>query len=78
MVYPITKRIFYPLTRLWTKKINGLNNIPKETVVVTESGIKTKADIKLMHQHQVYAFLVGEAFMRAEVPGQQLSELFEL
>jgi 1-acyl-sn-glycerol-3-phosphate acyltransferase len=30
MVYPITKRIFYPLTRLWTKKINGLNNIPKD------------------------------------------------
>ncbi|MBT4836901.1 MAG: indole-3-glycerol phosphate synthase TrpC [Methylococcales bacterium] len=58
--------------------IDLLNNIPKETVVVTESGIKTKADIKLMHQHQVYAFLVGEAFMRAEVPGQQLSELFEL
>ncbi len=29
MVYPITKRIFYPLTRLWTKKINGLENIPK-------------------------------------------------
>jgi 1-acyl-sn-glycerol-3-phosphate acyltransferase len=30
MVYPITKRIFYPLTRLWTKKINGLKNIPKD------------------------------------------------
>lgn len=30
MVYPITKRIFYPLTKLWTKKINGLGNIPKE------------------------------------------------
>lgn len=30
MVYPITKRIFYPLTKLWTKKINGLENIPKK------------------------------------------------
>jgi len=30
MVYPITKRIFYPLTRLWTKEINGLGNIPKD------------------------------------------------
>ena len=29
MVYPITKRIFYPLTRLWTKKINGVKNIPE-------------------------------------------------
>jgi len=30
MVYPITKRIFYPLTRLWTKKINGIENIPNQ------------------------------------------------
>ncbi len=30
MVYSITKRIFYILTRLWTKKIKGLKNIPKD------------------------------------------------
>jgi len=30
MVYPIIKRIFYPLTRLWTKKIKGVENIPQE------------------------------------------------
>lgn len=31
MAYPILKRIIYPLIRLWTKKINGLENIPRDT-----------------------------------------------
>ena len=50
--------------------------IPEETIVVTESGIHSQADVQLMRQHQVNAFLVGEAFMRAEDPGQQLKTLF--
>ena len=29
-----------------------------------------------MREHQVHAFLVGEAFMRAEQPGEKLAELF--
>jgi indole-3-glycerol phosphate synthase len=44
--------------------------------VVTESGILTPADVKLMRDHGVHAFLVGEAFMRAEDPGARLAELF--
>ena len=53
-----------------------LPHIPSNVTVVTESGIHTSADIATMHQHDVYGFLVGEAFMRAEDPGQKLSELF--
>lgn len=53
-----------------------LDSIPSDRIIVTESGIHTKADVKLMRDNQVKAFLVGETFMRAENPGQKLAELF--
>ena len=53
-----------------------LERIPEERLVVTESGIHTPADVDLMRQHGVHAFLVGEAFMRAPEPGARLAELF--
>ena len=53
-----------------------LPRIPRDRVVVTESGILHRADVELMEINQVYAFLVGEAFMRAEQPGAELQRLF--
>ncbi len=53
-----------------------LDRIPSGRIVVTESGIHTPADVALMRSHQVNAFLVGEAFMRAEDPGIELARLF--
>jgi len=53
-----------------------LPRIPGDRIVVTESGILTAADVKLMRSHQVHAFLVGEAFMRAADPGVELSRVF--
>jgi indole-3-glycerol phosphate synthase len=53
-----------------------LASIPADRRVVTESGIHTPADVQLMRDHDVHAFLVGEAFMRAEDPGARLAELF--
>ena len=53
-----------------------LNSIPSGVIVVTESGIHTQEDVNLMREHGVDSFLVGEAFMRAEEPGQRLAELF--
>lgn len=53
-----------------------LAQIGEERLVVTESGIHTPADVALMREHNVNAFLVGEAFMRADVPGDKLAELF--
>jgi len=53
-----------------------LPRIPAGRLVVTESGILAPADVALMRQHAVHAFLVGEAFMRAPVPGEALSGLF--
>lgn len=45
-------------------------------LLVTESGISTREDVALMRSNGVHAFLVGEAFMRAESPGQALQDLF--
>ncbi|MGO9445945.1 MAG: indole-3-glycerol phosphate synthase TrpC [Thiobacillaceae bacterium] len=45
-------------------------------IAVTESGILAPADVALMRQHGVNAFLVGEAFMRAADPGTELGRLF--
>ncbi len=56
--------------------IDLLPHIPKSTVVVTESGIHRADDVALMREHNVNTFLVGEAFMRAEQPGEKLAELF--
>ena len=53
-----------------------LPRIPRDRLVVTESGILNRADVELMEINQVYAFLVGEAFMRAENPGSELQRLF--
>jgi len=53
-----------------------LDGIPTDRVVITESGILAREHVALMRQHGVEAFLVGEAFMRANDPGAQLEALF--
>jgi indole-3-glycerol phosphate synthase len=53
-----------------------LPSIPQDRIVVTESGIHTIEEVEAMAAHQVNAFLVGEAFMRANDPGAELRRLF--
>ncbi|MWV14425.1 indole-3-glycerol phosphate synthase TrpC [Pseudomonas sp. L-22-4S-12] len=53
-----------------------LPRVPRDRLVITESGILNRADVELMEINEVYAFLVGEAFMRAEEPGAELRRLF--
>ncbi|WP_455204848.1 indole-3-glycerol phosphate synthase TrpC [Kaarinaea lacus] len=62
-------------TRLETT-LELLEYIPNDRIVVTESAIHTKEDVKRMRDHNVNAFLVGEAFMRAADPGEKLKQLF--
>jgi indole-3-glycerol phosphate synthase len=56
--------------------IDLLPRIPRERLVVTESGIVGEDDVKRMRDADVHAFLVGEAFMRAPEPGVELQRLF--
>ncbi len=53
-----------------------LPRIPRDRLAITESGILNRADVELMEINEVYSFLVGEAFMRAEHPGLELQRLF--
>ena len=53
-----------------------LPEVPDGRILVTESGILHRDDVQRMRAAQVHAFLVGEAFMRADDPGQALASLF--
>lgn len=54
-----------------------LELVPSSVKVITESGIYSKSDVQEMREKSVNAFLIGEAFMRADDPGQALKELFQ-
>jgi indole-3-glycerol phosphate synthase len=56
--------------------IRMLSMVNDSHILVTESGIHTKEDVQLMRDNKVHSFLVGEAFMRADNPGEKLAELF--
>ena len=60
-----------------TTTFDLIKNIGKDKIIVTESGIFTSNDVKLMQDHQVNTFLIGEAFMRESDPGQSLKNLFQ-
>ncbi len=53
-----------------------LPRIPPARLVVTESGILGPEDVATMRAANVNAFLVGEAFMRADDPGAELARIF--
>ncbi len=53
-----------------------LKVLPEDRFVITESGIFTPVDVKLMRDNDVQAFLVGEAFMRQPDPGAELARVF--
>ena len=59
-----------------TTTLDLLPRVPRDRLVVTESGILQRADVELMQINNVHAFLVGEAFMRAQEPGAELKRLF--
>jgi indole-3-glycerol phosphate synthase len=56
--------------------LSMLPAVPIDRLLVTESGIVAPADVQLMRNNGVHAFLVGETFMRAADPGRELARLF--
>ena len=53
-----------------------LRDVPADRLLITESGIVNRGDVQRMRAAGVHAFLVGEAFMRADGPGEALAALF--
>ena len=62
-------------TRLETT-LDLLPHLPADRMLITESGILSRADVTRMRAAGINAFLVGEAFMRADSPGAALNALF--
>jgi indole-3-glycerol phosphate synthase len=62
-------------TRLETT-LDLRGRVPAGVLLVTESGILAPEDVERMRAADVRAFLVGEAFMRAESPGAALTHMF--
>ena len=56
--------------------LSQIARVPRDRIIVTESGIRTHDDVARMKEGGVAAFLVGEAFMRAPSPGAELAGLF--
>ena len=56
--------------------LSMLGDVPADRLLVTESGILATAGVQRMRAAGVHAFLVGEAFMRADEPGEALARLF--
>ncbi len=57
--------------------VDLLKEIKDDILVITESGILNSEDVAFMHEHDIYSFLVGEAFMRQDNPGKALEEIFK-
>ncbi len=57
--------------------VDLLHEIKDDILVITESGILGSEDVAFMHEHDIYSFLVGEAFMRQDDPGVALQEIFK-
>ena len=55
--------------------IGLLPDVFPDRIVVTESGIHSRANVVMMRKHRVDTFLIGELFMQAPDPGKKLKEL---
>ena len=51
------------------------SKVPNNKIIITESGINTTEDIKLMRHNNIHTFLIGESLMREQDPGEKLKKL---
>ncbi|MHC4269616.1 MAG: indole-3-glycerol phosphate synthase TrpC [Planctomycetota bacterium] len=51
--------------------------IPEEKIIVSESGIKTRADVLNLEKAGIDAILIGETLMRSQDITQKIEELFD-
>ena len=72
----INNRDLHTFSTSLQTSIDLAKNIPADRIVVTESGIHSSENVSLMRTNNINAFLVGEAFMRADEPGAALKKLF--
>lgn len=54
------------------------NHLPSDKLLITESGIHSQEDIRLMMDQGIHHFLIGESLMRAQNIGKKLSEFMDI
>ena len=52
--------------------INLNKLLPKDTYLISESGIASKEDIDFLQKNNIYGYLIGESFMKEKDPGNAL------
>ena len=52
------------------------HRIPEGKIIVSESGIKTRADVLVLEEAGIDAILIGETLMRSRDISQKINELF--
>jgi indole-3-glycerol phosphate synthase len=57
------------------RTIRLAKEIPGNVTLVSESGIRTSADLKRLKENGIHAALIGELFMKSGNPGNILNEL---
>ncbi len=72
----INNRNLRTFTTHLSTTLDLLQGIPKDHIIVSESGIKTHQDISILREAGVHSFLVGEAFMTEDDPGLAFAHLF--
>ena len=72
----INNRILHTFETSLDTTLNLLTDVFQDRTIVTESGIHSREDIELMQKNNVNAFLIGEAFMKTEDPGEEMKRLF--
>ncbi|HET7061885.1 MAG TPA: indole-3-glycerol phosphate synthase TrpC [Nitrosospira sp.] len=72
----INNRNLRTFTTTLDTTLTVLDQVPPDRIVITESGLRSPADIALMRNNNVHAFLIGEAFMRSDDPGVELARMF--
>ncbi|MBN2468341.1 MAG: indole-3-glycerol phosphate synthase TrpC [Deltaproteobacteria bacterium] len=75
MIIGINNRDLKTFTTDVRTTLSLIRYIPGDIIVVSESGIQTRAHVERLEDAGVHAFLIGEALMREDDPGKKLQEL---
>lgn len=54
-----------------------LHQAPKDTILVSESGLSSAGDLKLLQDEGIHAALIGEYFMRQPDPGKAVKQMLD-
>ena len=73
----VNNRNLHTFTTSLETSVKLSNKIPNKFIKISESGISTPSDIKLLKKHGFMGFLIGESFMRTKNPGKSCKSFID-